>query len=77
MKTKIIKNKISYKNRIKEFREKKELSITDLSKITGIRYSTLRNVEVNGSFPNPKNREKIMSAMNCRFEEIFYEEKNN
>lgn len=63
-------------NRIKEFREKKKLSIYKLAKLTGLTPSYISNLE-NEHKTNPTKdvMEKIAVALEQTVPEIFYPEK--
>lgn len=60
-------------NRIKEFREKKKLSIYKIAELTGLTPSYINNLE-NGHKTNPTKEvmENIAAALGQTVPEIFY-----
>lgn len=52
-------------------RDRKNISLTELSKLTGISRSTLNNIE-NGKFsPKLEQLEKIAKALGCRINDLY------
>ncbi|MBM7869339.1 putative transcriptional regulator [Clostridium pascui] len=63
-------------NKIKEFRKIKDLSVYDLSDMTGLTPSYISNLE-NGNKTNPTKdaMEKIATALEQTVPEVFYPDK--
>ena len=57
--------------RLKKIRDKKELSIKELTKKTGIREEKLTSWENGTSTPNAKELKKLASGLECRIEDLI------
>ena len=62
-----------YNNKIKKFREKKNMTLKELAEEAGISVGYLSHLE-NGSRNNPSKEvmERISIALNCSIPEIFF-----
>jgi transcriptional regulator with XRE-family HTH domain len=65
---------IKFKNRIKEYRENKGITMMELAEAIGKSLSTVRQIERSKNFPRGDTREKIMKFLNASFVELFFEE---
>lgn len=52
-------------------RSKRDITLVELSKMTGISKSTLNNFENEKTSPNLLQLEKISAALNCEITELF------
>lgn len=64
---------MSIKEKIKESRKKKKMSIKQLSESTGISCSTIINIEKGYHVPNIKTLYKICNCLDIDFEETIKE----
>lgn len=67
---------MSIKEKLKESRENQNISIKELSTMTGISCSTIINIEKGHHKPTYKTLYKICSCLNLDFEELITERKN-
>jgi transcriptional regulator with XRE-family HTH domain len=75
MKTKINKKmKLKFKNKIKEYRENRGISIKVLSEAIGKSVSAVYQIEIKKCFPRGETREKLLKFFNCNFNKLFYED---
>lgn len=68
------KKTIKFKNRIKEYRENRGITMKELAKAIEKSVSTVHQMERTKSFPRGDTREKIMKFLKASFDELFYEE---
>jgi DNA-binding XRE family transcriptional regulator len=66
--------KFKFKNKIKEYREKRGILIKDLAEALGKSDSTVYQIESKKNFPRGETREKIIKFFKCGFTDVFYEE---
>ena len=52
-------------------RDRKNLSLTELSKLTGMRRRTLNNIENGRYSPKLEQLEKIAKALGCRMSDLY------
>lgn len=64
---------IRFRNKIREYRESHGLTLAQLSKITGLSYATLYQMEQKGGLPRESTRIKLQNALKCSWSDIFYE----
>ena len=67
-----MKEGLILKNKIKEFRTKKNLSQQDLANIVGVSRNTISSLEIGKYEPSAKLAYVISIALEKNFEEIFY-----
>lgn len=65
-------DKLILKNRLKEVRNEKELSQTQLAEIIGVSRNTITSIETLQYNPNAKLALIICIALDKKFEELFY-----
>jgi transcriptional regulator with XRE-family HTH domain len=68
------KKTIKFKNRIKEYRENRGITMRELAEAIGKSVSTVHQMERTKSFPRGDTREKIMEYLGASFDELFFEE---
>jgi transcriptional regulator with XRE-family HTH domain len=68
------KRTIKFKNRIKEYRENRGITMRELAEAIGKSISTVHQMERTKSFPRGETREKIMQFLGASFDELFFEE---
>ena len=64
--------KLSFKNRIKEERQKAGLSQGELAQIVGVSRNTISSIETGQFNPTAKLALVLCIALNKKFEELFY-----
>ena len=65
---------LKLKNRIKEFRQQKGLSQTELAKMSGTTQNTISSLETGQYSPTAYLSGLICKALGCMWEECFYYE---
>lgn len=68
------KKKLKFKNKIKEYRELRDIKLIDLANGMNKSLSTMWNLEKHKNFPRGETRVKLLKFFNCKFDDIFYEE---
>jgi transcriptional regulator with XRE-family HTH domain len=68
------KRTIKFKNRIKEYRENRGITMRELAEAIGKSVSTVHQMERTKSFPRGDTREKIMHFLGASFDELFFED---
>ena len=71
-----MKNELLLKNKIKEIRTKKKLSQQELADIVGVSRNTISSLETGQYEPTAKLAYVLCIALDIKFEELFYFEKN-
>ena len=66
--------KLKFKNKLKEYREVRNIRLVDIARALNKNISCIYNIEKNKSFPRGETREKLLKFFNCKFEDLFYEE---
>ncbi|MCR4687855.1 MAG: helix-turn-helix transcriptional regulator [Lachnospiraceae bacterium] len=69
-----MKQRIVFKNRIKEFRQARGLSQTELAKKCGTTQNTISSLETGQYSPTAYLSGLICRALDCKWEECFYYE---
>ncbi|MBR6476396.1 MAG: helix-turn-helix domain-containing protein [Lachnospiraceae bacterium] len=69
-------SKIEFKNRIREFRLEKRLSQTALAKLSFTTQNTISSIETGQYSPSAYLSGLICKALNCKWEDCFYYEKD-
>ncbi|MBQ1496340.1 MAG: helix-turn-helix transcriptional regulator [Bacilli bacterium] len=65
-------NELVLKNRLKEIRNKKNMSQSDLAKMIGVSRNTISSIETLQYCPTAKLALVIAVALDLKFEDIFY-----
>lgn len=65
-------NELVLKNRLKEIRNKKNMSQADLAKMIGVSRNTISSIETLQYCPTAKLALVIAVALDLKFEDIFY-----
>ncbi len=60
------------KNKLKEFRQQKGYSQTELAKIVGSSRNTISSIETGQFCPTAYLAYLLCIALDCKFEELFY-----
>jgi DNA-binding XRE family transcriptional regulator len=68
------KRTIKYKNKIKEYRENRGVTMRQLAEAIEKSVSTVHQMERTKGFPRGDTRLKIMKFLGASFDELFYEE---
>ena len=63
------------KNKLKEFRQNKNLTQTQLANIVGASKNTISSIETNQFCPTAYLAALLCAALDCKFEELFFFEK--
>lgn len=71
-----MKNELLLKNKIKEIRTKKKLSQQELADLVGVSRNTISSLETGQYEPTAKLAYVLCIALDMKFEELFYFEKN-
>jgi transcriptional regulator with XRE-family HTH domain len=66
-------HKIAFKNKLREYREARYMTLTDMATKLGVSVNYLYSIEENSRFPRGVVRARIMAALKCSFDDIFYE----
>lgn len=69
-------DKLILKNNLKEVRNEKNLSQTDLAKLVGVSRNTISSIETGQFNPTAKLALILCIALEKKFEELFYFQKN-
>ena len=69
-----MKQQLILKNHIKELRQKKGMSQTELAKLVGTTQNTISSLETYQYFPSAFLSGLISIALGCKWEECFYYE---
>ena len=67
-----MENTLVLKNRIKEVRSEKKISQSDLASMVGVSRNTISSIETGQFCPTAKLAYIICSALDRKFEELFY-----
>ena len=67
-----VATKLIFKNRIKEERQKAELSQGELAQLVGVSRNTISSIETGQFNPTAKLALVLCIALNKKFEELFY-----
>ena len=70
-----MKSHLQLKNRLKQFRQEKGLSQAELAKIVGSSRNTISSIETSQFCPTAYLAYLLCIALDCKFEELFYFEK--
>ncbi len=65
-------NDLILKNKLKEFRQKKNLSQEELARVVGTTRQTIISIEKNLFNPSARLALLLCVALGCKFEELFY-----
>lgn len=65
----------TFAGRLKELREKHELTMTEASELIGVPYQTYRNWENEGKFPRPAGLRKIAAAYGIESKSLLIDDK--
>lgn len=65
-------NKLILKNRLKEARQEKRLSQSDLANMVGVSRNTISSIETGQFNPTAKLALVLCIALDKKFEELFY-----
>ena len=65
-------DKLILKNNLKEVRNEKNLSQTDLAKLVGVSRNTISSIETGQFIPTAKLALILCIALEKKFEELFY-----
>lgn len=65
-------NDIVLKNKLKEFRQNKNISQEELANLVGTTRQTIISIEKNQFNPSAKLALLLCIALNAKFEELFY-----
>ena len=71
------KNTIQFRNRIKEVREEKGITVSQLAMALGKTPSMVYNMEKKGGLPRGDTREKLKKFFHVGFSDLFYEVEEN
>ncbi len=63
---------IKLKNRLKEFRQEKNISQAELAKMVGSSRNTISSIETGQFCPTAYLAALLCLALECKFEELFY-----
>lgn len=63
---------LTLKNKVKEYRQKKNLSQAELSKIVGTSRNTISSIETGQFCPTAYLAALLCVALDCKFEELFF-----
>lgn len=67
-----MKNKLIFKNNIKEVRNNKNLSQLELANLVGTTRQTIISIEKGTYYPSAKLALLITIALDCKFEDLFF-----
>lgn len=67
-----MKKELILKNKLKELRNEKKLSQTELAEIVGVSRNTISSIETGQYQPTAKLALTICIALDKKFEDIFY-----
>ena len=70
-----MKSHLQLKNHLKQFRQEKGLSQAELAKIVGSSRNTISSIETGQFCPTAYLAYLLCIALDCKFEELFYFEK--
>lgn len=72
---KVIKasNKVVFRNKLKEYRENKGLSQTEMAARLGVTVPYLRVLESRGHMPRGEARTHMLHVLDADFNDLFYE----
>lgn len=62
------------KNTLRQWREKRQFSQTELAAIVGVQAQTIGNIENAKHTPHTRTRRKLAEALNVPLEQLFFEE---
>jgi putative transcriptional regulator len=63
---------LKLKNRLKEFRQKKGLTQTQLASLVGSSKNTISSIETSQFCPTAYLAALLCTALDCKFEDLFY-----
>ena len=72
-----MKSELILKNKLKEVRTKKNLSQQELADMVGVSRNTISSLETERYEPTAKLAYILCVALDIKFEELFYFDKNN
>ena len=68
---------LKLKNNLKEYRQKKGLTQSDLAEMVGSSKNTISSIETGQFCPTAYLAALLCAALNCKFEELFYIDKDD
>ena len=66
---------LKLKNRLKQYRKEAKLTQTQLAELIGSTKNTISSIETGQFCPTAYLAALLCAALNCKFEELFYFEK--
>lgn len=72
MKTKMVKDELILRNKLKDTRAEKGLSQAELAELVGVSRNTISSIETGQFNPTAKLALLICIALDKKFEELFY-----
>ena len=67
-----MRTQLKLKNRLKEFRQEKELTQNELAQLVGTSRNTISSIETGQFCPTAYLAAVLCVALECEFEELFY-----
>lgn len=67
-----MKDELKLLNKLKEARNEKGWSQTDLAKIVGVSRNSISSIETGEYYPSAKLAKLLCIALGCKFEDLFY-----